>query len=201
MLQVLGRPYTLTQHVQFSDTSADLSTNAALLHAPTLQDTLTYMNSGGQRLPAEAIPPDRLSPLCPLSRSQTSHAITGAGSNNSLKDSPRNFSNEFEFEFGQGPLREPQSSEFMPSVDQDKLSVFPTRVSHKADSDSSVDTTRENSIYLRNSRTIVTLEANRPNLLVQICQNLMIIDRDCHLGIIKRKSFKTKYRLKRAVFQ
>ena len=39
----------------------------------------------------------------------------------------------------------------MPTVDQGTLRVSQTRFSHNADSDSSVDTTRENSIYLRNS--------------------------------------------------
>ena len=47
---------------------------------------------------------------------------------------------------------------------------------------------------------LFNLKANRRNLLVQICLNLMILDRDYHIGIIMRKSFKTKYRLKYAVF-
>ena len=102
------------------------------------------MNSGEQRLPAEAIPTDRQSPLRPLSRSQSSHAISDAASNNFLNESPRNISNTFEFE--QGPFLEPQSLESMPPVDQGNLKVFPTRLSHNADSDSSVDTMRENSI-------------------------------------------------------
>ena len=146
---VLERPYVPTQDVRFSDSSDDSSTNHGFLHARMLRDTPTYMNSGEQRLPAEAIPTDQQSPLCPFSRSQSFQAISGAWSNNSLNDSPRNSSNAIEFE--QGPLLEPQSSEFMPPVDQGNLRVFPTRLSHNADSDSSVDTTRENSIYLRNS--------------------------------------------------
>ena len=47
---------------------------------------------------------------------------------------------------------------------------------------------------------LLHLKANRCNL-VQICQNLMIFDQDYHLGIIMRKSFITKYRLKCAVFR
>ena len=81
------------------------------------------MNSGEQRLPVEEIPTDRKSPLLPLSRSQSSHAVSGAGSNNSLKDSPRNISNEIEFE-RQGTLLAPQSSEAMPTVDQGTLSLY-----------------------------------------------------------------------------
>ena len=41
---------------------------------------------------------------------------------------------------------------------------------------------------------------NRRNLLVQICLNLMIFDRNYHLAITMRKSFQTKYRPKCAVF-
>ena len=47
---------------------------------------------------------------------------------------------------------------------------------------------------------LFTLTANRRNL-VQIYQNLMIFDRDYQRRIIKRKSSKTKYRLKYVVFQ
>ena len=54
--QVLERPNLPTQNVRFSDSSDDSSTNDASLHARTLQDTPTHMNSGEQRLPAEAIP-------------------------------------------------------------------------------------------------------------------------------------------------
>ena len=49
----------------------------------------------------------------------------------------------------------------MPPVDQGNLRVFPTRLSYNADSDCSVDTTRENSIYLRNSCTTVTPESQQ----------------------------------------
>ena len=119
-----------------------------------LRDTPTHMNSGEQRLPAEAIPTDLQSPLRPLSRSQISHAISGAGSHNSLNDSPRNISNAFEFE-RQGPFQAPQSTEAMPTVDQGTLRVSQTRFSHNDDSDSSVDSTRENSIYIRNFCTTV----------------------------------------------
>ena len=117
------------------------------------------MNSGELRLPAEAIPTDRQSPLRPLSRSQSSHAISGAGSHNSLNDSPRNTSNAFEFE--QGPLLAPQSTEAMPTVDQGTLRVSPTHFSHNDDSDSSVDSTRENSIYIRNFRTTVQSDSQQ----------------------------------------
>ena len=112
------------------------------------------MNSGGQRLPAEAIPTDRQSPLRPLSRSQSSRAISGPGSNNSFNDSPRSFSDAFEFE-RQGPLLAPQSTEAMPTVDQGILRVSRTHSSHNDDSDSSVDSTRENSIYIPIFRTTV----------------------------------------------
>ena len=150
---VLERPYLPTQDVRFSDSSDDSFTNDALFHGRTLRDTPTHMNSGELRLPAEAIPTDRQSPLRPLSRSQSSHAISGAGSHNSLNDSPRNISNAFEFE--QGPLLAPQSTEAMPTVDQGTLRFSPTHFSHNDDSDSSVDSTRENSIYIRNFRTTV----------------------------------------------
>ena len=96
------------------------------------------MNSGEQRLPAEAIATDRQSQLRPRSRSRSSRAISGADSNNSLNDSPRNNSNAFEFK--QGPLLEPPPSESMPPVDQGSLRVSPTHFSHNDDSDSSVDT-------------------------------------------------------------
>ena len=115
-----------------------------------------------------------------------------------LNEFPRNISNAFQL--GQGPLLAPQSPEPKPSVDQINLRVLPTRLSHSAGSDSSVDFTREDFIYLRNSALFLHLKANKLNLLVQICQNLMIFDRYYHLGIIMRKSFKTKYRLKCAVF-
>ena len=190
--QVLERPYLPTQDVRFSDSSDDSSTNGASLHA---RDTPSHMNSGEQRLPAEAIPTDRQSPLLPLSRSQSSHAISGTGLNTSLNDSPRNFSNAFGFE--QGPLLAPQSTEAMPTVDQGTIKVSPTHFSHNDDSDNSVDSTRENSILV----LLFNLKANRRNLLVQICLNLRIFDRDYHLGIIMRKPFKTKYRLKCAVFR
>ena len=155
------------------------------------------MHSGEERLPAEAIPTDRQS-LRPLSRSHSSHAISGAGSHKSLNDSARNISNAFEFE--QGPLLLPQFTEAMPTVDQGTLRVSPTRFSHNGDSDNSVDSTRENSIYVI-FVVLFNLKANRRNLLVQICLNLMIFDRDYHLGIIMKKSFKTKYRLKCPVFR
>ena len=150
--QVLGRPYLPTPDVRFSDSSDDSSTSDVLFHARTLRDFPTHMNSGEHRLPAEAIPTDRQTPLRPLSRSQSSHAISGAGPNFSLNDSPRNISNPFEFE--QGPLLAPKSTEAMPTVDQGTLKVSQTRFSHNDDSDSSVDSTRENSIYIRNFRTV-----------------------------------------------
>ena len=117
--QVLERPYLPTQDVRFSDSSDDSFTNDALFHARTLRDTPTHMNSGEHRLPAEALPTDRQSALRPLSRSQSSDANNGAGSNESLNDSPRNISNAFEFE--QGPLQAPQFTEAMPTVDQGTL--------------------------------------------------------------------------------
>ena len=158
--QVLEGPYLPTQDVRHSDSFDDSFTNDALLHPRTLPDTPTHRSSGEQRLPAEAIPTDRQSPLRPLSRSESSHAISGTASNNSLRDSPTNIYHSFEFE--QGPLLEPQSSEFMPPVDQGNLRVFPTRLSHNADSDSSVDTTRLYFNYFRNSRTTVTPESQQP---------------------------------------
>ena len=168
--QVLERPCLSPQDAQFSDSSDDSLTNDALFQARTLQDTPAHMNSGEQTLPAEAIPTDRQSPLRPLSRSHSSHAISGAGSNNSLNDSPRNISNAFEFG-QQGPLLAPQSTEAMPTVDQGTLKVFPTHFSHNDDSDSSVDTKRKNSIYFRNLVLLLHLKTNRRNLLVHICPN------------------------------
>ena len=152
--QVLERPYLPTKDVRFSDSSDDSSTNDASLHARTLRDTPTHMNSGEQRLPVEAIPTDWQSPLRPLSRSHSSHAICGAGSHNSLNASPRTISNAFEYE-SQGPLLAPQSTEAMPTVDRGTLRLSQTRFSHNDDSDSSVDFTRENSFYIRNFRTTV----------------------------------------------
>ena len=93
--QVFERPHLPTQDVRFSDNSEDSFTNGALLPARTLRDTPTHMNLGEQRLPAEAIPTDRQSPLRPLSRSQSSRAMSGTGSNNSLNDSLRKISNAF----------------------------------------------------------------------------------------------------------
>ena len=118
------------------------------------------MNSGVQRLPAEAIPTDRQPPLHSLSHSQSSGAISGAGSNNSLNDSPRRISNAFEFE-RQGPLLAPQCTEAMPTVDQGTLRVSPTHFSHIDDSDRSVDSTREISVYIRNFRTSVQSESQQ----------------------------------------
>ena len=158
--QVLERLYLPTQDVQFSDSSDDFFTNDAFFPDRTLRDTPTHMNSGEQRLPAEAIPTDRQSSLRPLSRSQSSHSINGAGCNNSLNDSPRNISNAFEFE-RQGPLLAPQSTEAMPTVDQGTLRDSQTRVSHNDDSDSSVDTTRENFIYLGKFCTTVQSESQQ----------------------------------------
>ena len=140
--QVLERPYVPPQDAQFCDGSDDSLSNDALFHDRTLQDTPSHINSGEQRLPAEAKPTDRQSPLRPLSRSQSSHAISGAGSNNSLSDSPRNICNSFEFE-RQGPLLAPPSTEAMPIVDQGTLRVSPTHFSHNDDSDSSIHTTRK----------------------------------------------------------
>ena len=156
--QVSKRPYLPTQDVRFSDSSADSSTNDDSLHARTLRDTPTHMNSGEQRLPAEAIPTGRQSPLRTLSRSQSSRAISGAVSSNSSNDSPRNISYEFEFE-RQGPLLAPQSTEAMPTVHQGTL--YPTLFSHNDDSDNSVDSTRENSIYIRNFCTTVQSESQQ----------------------------------------
>ena len=152
--QALERPYLPTQDVRFSDSSDDSSTDDAPLHARKLRDTPTHMNLGEQRLPAKAIPTDRQSPLRPLSRPQRSHEISGAGSNKSLNDSPNNVSKAFEFE-RQGQLLARQSTEAMPTVDQGTLRVSSTHFSHNDDSDSSVDSTRENSIYIRNFRTTV----------------------------------------------
>ena len=157
--QALERPYLLTQDVHFSDSSNDSPTNGASLHARTLRDTPTYMNSSEQKLPVEAIPIDRQSPLRPVSRSQCSHAISGAGSNSFLNESPRNLSNTFEFE--QGPHLAPKSTEAMRTVDQGTLRISRTRFSHNDDSDSSVDSTRESSIYIRNYRTTVLSESQQ----------------------------------------
>ena len=157
---VLERPYLPTQDVRFSDSSDDSFTNDALFHGRTLRDTPTHMNSGKQRLPAEAIPTDRQSPLRPLSRSQSSLKFSGAGSNKSLNDSPSNVPKAFEFE-RQGQLLAPQSTEAMPTVDQGTLRVSPTHFSHNDDSDSSVDSKRENSIYFRNFRTTVQSDSQQ----------------------------------------
>ena len=62
------------------------------------------------------------------------------------------------FEFEQGPLLAPQSTEAMPTVDQGTLRVSQTHFSHNDNSDSSVDSTRGNSIYIRNFRTTVQSE-------------------------------------------
>ena len=97
--QVLELPYLPTQDVRFSDSPDDSFSNDALFHARTLRDTPAHMNAAEQRLPVEAKPTDQQSPLRPLSPWQSSRAISGAGSNNSLNDSPGNISNAFEFEW------------------------------------------------------------------------------------------------------
>ena len=158
--QVLERPHLPTQDVRFSNSSDDSFTNDALLLYRTLPDTPIYMNSGEQRLPGETIPTDRQSPLRPLSHSQSYHAISGTGSSNFLIGSPRNISNAFEFE-RQRPLQASQSTEAMPTVDQVTLRVSQTRSSHNDDSDSSVDSTRENSIYIRSFRNTVQSESQQ----------------------------------------
>ena len=158
--QVLERPYLTTQDVRFSDNSDDSLTNDASLHSRTLRDTPTHMNSGEQRPPAEAMPTDRQSPLRPLSPPQSSHEISGAGSNKSLNDSPSNVFKAFEFD-RQGPLLAPQSTEAMPTNDQGTLRVSQTHFSHNDDSDRSVDSTRENSIYIRNFPTTVQSESQQ----------------------------------------
>ena len=117
------------------------------------------MNSAAQRLPAEAIPTDRLSPLRPISLGQSSHANSSVGSNSVLIDSTRNKYNKFEFE--QGTLLEPQSLVFMPPVDQGNLTVLRIRLSHNAESNRSLDSTRDNSVNLSNSRITVTVESQQ----------------------------------------
>ena len=188
--QVLERPYLPTQDVRFSDSSDDSSSNDASFHARTLRDTPTHMNSGEQRPPAQAIHTDRQSPLRPLSRSQSFHAISGAGSNNSLNDSPRNISIVFDFE--QGPLLAPQSTEAMPTVDQGTLRVSETRFSHNDDSDSSLDSTRENSIYIRKFSTTVQSESQQAQsfstYLPQSCDlRPRLPPRDYHEKVIQNK--------------
>ena len=76
-----------------------------------------------------------------------------------MNASPRNISKEFEFE--QGPLLAPQSTEAMPTVDQGTLKASLTRFSHNDDSDSLVDSTRENSIYIRNLRSTAQSESQQ----------------------------------------
>ena len=143
------------------------------------------MNSAEQRLPAEAIPTDWQSPLHPLSRLQSSHAKNSVGSNSFSNDSLRNINDKFEFE--PGTLLEPQSLVFVPPVDQGNLRVLPTRLSHNAESESSVNSTRENSVYLCNSRTTVTVERQQ----AQSSSTDLPKTHDLHLGIIRSKSVKT----------
>ena len=183
--QVLERPYHPTQDVRCSASSDDSSINDPSLHARTLRDTPTYMKSGGQKLPAEAITTDRKSPLRPLSHLQSSHAISSAGSESSLNDSPRNISNAFEVE--RGPLLEPQSSEFMPPVDQGNITVFPNRLKYKADGDNSVDITLEKSMYLQNSCTTVTPERQQTQSSSTALPKSYDLRPGYHLGIIMRK--------------
>ena len=125
----------------------------------TRSNVTGHKNSGKQRLPPEAIPTDRQSPLRLLSRSHSSHTISGAGSHNSLNDLPRNSYNAFEFE--QGPLLAPQPTEAMPTVDQGTLKVSQTLFSHNDNSDNSVDSTRAISIYIRNFSTTVQSESQQ----------------------------------------
>ena len=66
-LQVLERPYHPTQDVRSSDSSDNSSTNDTSFHARTLGETPIHINSGEQRIPAEALPTDRQSPPRPLS--------------------------------------------------------------------------------------------------------------------------------------
>ena len=160
--QVLKRPRLPPQDVRFSDSSDDSFTNDASLHARTLRDTPTHLNSGEQRLPAEAIPTDRQSPLRSLSRLQSTHATSSACFNSFLNDSSRSISNTFTFE--QGPLLEPQSSESMPPVDQSNPRLLATRLSQNADSDSSDDATRQNPFTSVILVLLLHLQANRRNL-------------------------------------
>ena len=158
--QVLERPYLPPQDNHFSNSSNDSFTNDGAFHARTLRDTPTHITLGEQRLPAEAIPSDRQSPLNPPSSSQSSRAIIGAGSNNSLTESPRNIFNAFEFE-RRGPRLASASTEAMPTVDQVTLRVSRTHFSHNDDSGSSFDTTRKNFTCLRIFPTAVQFESQQ----------------------------------------
>ena len=187
--QVLEWLYLPPQNVRFSDNSDESLVYHALLHARTLQDTPTHMKSGEQRLTAEAKPTD-WQPWRPLSRLQSSQAISSSALNSFLNDFPRNTSNAFEFQ--QGPLLASQSSESMPLVDQGNLRFFPTRLSNNADGDSSVDSTRGNSTYLRNSRITVTPESQQAqpsstDLPKSHDLRLTLPPRDYHEKVIQNK--------------
>ena len=125
---------------------------------------------------------------------------TSDGSSLSLHDNDLQLQNPAAFE-PQGSLLAPRSTEAMPTVDQGTLRVFATHLSHYDDSDSSVNSSRESSIYIRNFRTTVQSENQQTQSSTTDCPTLLIFDGDYHVGIIQRKPFKTKYRLKRAVFQ
>ena len=79
----------------------------------------------------------------------------------------------------------------------DKLPYFiPTDGSHR-----SADTTREIRFTYLLFLILISLLAQKFNLLMQFYFILMISDQDSHLGIIKKKPIKTKYRLKCAFFR
>ena len=107
-----------------------------------------------------------------------------------MNDSARKISNTFEFEW-QGPLLAPQSTEAMPTVDQGTLRVSPTHFSHNDDSESSVDSTRRKSIYIRKFRTIVQSDSQQAQSSTNLPKSYdlrpRLPPRDYHEKVIQNK--------------
>ena len=100
----------------------------------------------------------------------------------------------------QGPLLAPHSSEAMPTVDQGTLLVYHLLLVKMKITTAALILRLEIQFTPVIFVLLFNLKAKWRNLLVQICLNLLMFVRDYYLRIIERKSFKTKYRLKRAIF-
>ena len=77
----------------------------------------------------------------------------------------------------------------MPTADQGTLRVSPTRLSHNDDSDRSVDSTRQNLIYIRNFRTTENQQAQSSSADLPQSYDLRprLPPRDCHEKVIQNK--------------
>ena len=150
-----AQPHISTQEARFSDSSDDSLIIDPLRTHRTLRDTTICSPSAKRRLSAEATPTHRQLPQLLLSHWSSLNNSSSDGSNSFLNHSDALIQHHHAFESEPGPLLTPHFSETMPTVDQGTLRVSPARFSHNDDSDGSADSARENSIYIRNSRTTV----------------------------------------------